>query len=120
MTMNRISLAFAAVAVLAITTPLTAQTPQGGRTGAQTQPRQSHRRNVAALRIRLDTGIARGTITRREATTLRIDLNTLVRLGRTYGRDGFSRAERATLMRRAADLRWFIQRAEENGSSDRL
>jgi hypothetical protein len=68
----------------------------------------------------LDTGIARGTITPREATTLRIDLNTLVRLGRTYGRDGFSRSERDTLMRRAANLQWFIRRAEGNGSSDRL
>jgi hypothetical protein len=118
--MNRISATLAAVSALAITTPLAAQAGRGDRTGAQSQPRQGHRQTVADLRRRLDNGIARGTITRREATTLRIDLRTLVRLGRTYGRDGFSRTERDTLMRRGADLRWFIQRAEENATSDRL
>lgn len=116
--MNRISFALATVSALAIMTPLAAQTSRRDRIGAQSQPR--HRQTVADLRMRLDTGIARGTITRREATTLRIDLDSLVRLGRIYGRDGFSRRERETLMRRGANLRWFIQRAEENATSDRL
>lgn len=117
--MNAISLTLAAVSALAITTPLAAQTGRGDLTGAQSQPRQGHRQTVADLHRRLDNGTARGTITRREATTLRIDLRTLVRMGRTYGRDGFSRRERNTLRRRAANLRWFIQRAEENATSDR-
>jgi hypothetical protein len=46
---------------------------------------------------------------------LRVDLNALVRLARLYGRDGFSRSERATLVRRGRGLQRLIRRAEGNG-----
>lgn len=102
--MKMIHLTVAAVSALAIATPLAAQTGQGGRA------------TMADLRMQLDSGIARGTITRREAITLRTDLNALRRLKRTYGRDGFSRSERATLMRRRAGLERLIHRADGNMS----
>jgi hypothetical protein len=69
------------------------------------------------LRRQLDQGIARGTITRREAITLRIDLDSLIRLAGNYGRDGFSRSERDTLVLRGESLERMIRRAE--GNSDR-
>jgi hypothetical protein len=100
--MKTISLILAAVSGLAVATPLTAQRGHGGRQA------------IADLRLQLDTGIARGTITRREAVTLRTDLRTLAHLQRTYGRDGFTGSERDTLKRRGESLQRMIQRAESN------
>ena len=116
--MKTIQFTLAAVSALAMATPLAAQAWQGDRAVAR-PPSQSwsgDRQGSAGLRMQLDTGIARGTITRREATMLRVDLNALVRLERQYGRDGFSRAERNTLARRGAGLERMILRAEGNGS----
>jgi len=110
--MKTISLTLAAVSALAITTPLAAQGWHGDRAGARSPHGQ--RQNAADLRLRLDAGIGRGTITRREATTLRTDLNALVRLERIYGRDGISRDERDMLRRRGASLERMIYRAESN------
>ena len=114
--MKTITLTLAAVSALAIATPLAAQTRHGQHGGTQAPTWKNDWLNVAHLRMQLDTGIARGTITRREATTLRTDLNALVRLERSYGRDGFNRLERATLMRRGAGLERLIHRAESNGN----
>lgn len=114
--MKTITLTLAAVSALAIVTPLAAQGWHGDRADAKPQSQSWHgnRQNTAELRMQLNAGIARGTITRREAMTLRTDLNALVRLERIYGRDGFSRIERATLMRRSAGLERLIQRADGN------
>jgi hypothetical protein len=127
--MKTITFTLVAVSALTIATPLAAQTWQSGRTGAQSDTRGGGRagnhdvergqRSIVEdidfdFGRRIDSGIARGTITRREAITLRTDLNALRRLQRTYGRDGFSRAERTTLMRRSAGLERAIDRAERN------
>lgn len=100
--MKTISLTLAAALALVLPTPLAAQGSHGGRP------------NIAELRMQLRTAIARGTITRREAVTLRIDLHSLARLKRNYGRDGYSRSETDTLIRRGDSLRRMIQRAENN------
>jgi hypothetical protein len=102
--MKTISLPLAAALALVFATPLAAQGAHGGRP------------NIAELRMQLHTAIARGTITRREAVTLRIDLHSLARLKRNYGRDGYSRSETDTLIRRGASLRRMIQRAESNSN----
>jgi hypothetical protein len=114
--MKTITLTLAAVSAMAIAAPLAAQTWRGDRDTTQSRSWNDDRPNMAHLSMQLDTGIARGTITRREAMTLRTDLNALVRLERIYGRDGFSRGERATLMRRGAGLERLIDRAENNGN----
>ena len=111
--MKTISLTFAAVSALAIATPLAAQTWHGDRSQSAWN---SDRPVVTDLRMQLDAGIGRGTITRREAMTLRTDLNSLARLERTYDRDGISRSEGNTLMRRGASLQRMIQRAESNSN----
>jgi hypothetical protein len=101
---------------LALATPLAAQGWHGNRAGTHSQSWNGDRQDVADLRTQLDAGISRGTITRREAMTLRTDLNALVRLERNYGRDGFSRSESDTLMRRSASLERMIQRADRNSN----
>ena len=100
--MKTISLTFAAALTFAFAPPLAAQGAHGGRP------------NIAELRLHLRTAIARGTITSREAVTLRIDLQSLARLKRIYGRDGYSRSETDTLIRRGASLRRMIRRAESS------
>lgn len=112
--MKTISLILASLSTLSTATPLTAQTRQSGPTAAQ--PGRGEHGYIVRLRRQLNAGIALGAITSREATTLRIDLRALDRLRRTYGRDGFVRAERATLRRRGDDLRRMIRRAEDNDS----
>jgi hypothetical protein len=49
---------------------------------------------------RIDVGIRNGALSRREATRLQAELNSLVRLERTYLRGGLTRWERNDLDRR--------------------
>jgi hypothetical protein len=112
--MKTVSLILASLSTLSTATPLTAQTSQSGPAAAQ--PGRGEHGHIVRLRRQLNAGIALGAITNREATTLRIDLRVLDRLRRTYGRDGFVRAERETLRRRGDDLRHMIQRARDNDS----
>lgn len=49
---------------------------------------------------RIDQGIRTGQLSRREATRLTNELNSLVRLERSYMRDGLNRRERQELDRR--------------------
>ena len=100
--MKTISLALACGLALGLAAPLAALGSHDGRP------------SIAELRMQLRTAIARGAITRREAVTLRIDLHSLARLKRIYGRDGYSRSETETLIRRGASLRRMIQRAESS------
>jgi hypothetical protein len=51
-----------------------------------------HRR-VANLDRRIDQGVRNGALSRREASSLRAELNALVRLERQYSRNGLSRQE---------------------------
>jgi hypothetical protein len=102
--MKTIFLALAALQAFGFAMPLAAQGRHGGRP------------SIAELRLQLRTAIASGTVTPREAVTLRTDLNSLARLKRIYGRDGYSRSETDTLIRRGAGLRRSIQRAEGNGA----
>ncbi len=111
--MKTITRILVAVSALAVATPLAAQPPYGDDVASR--PGHHIRQTSTDLRAQLDSGIARGTITPREATMLRVDLNALVHLARIYGRDGFSRTERATLVRRGRGLQRLIRRAEENG-----
>jgi hypothetical protein len=112
--MKTTSLILASLSTLSIATPLTAQVKQSSP--AASQLGRGEHGHIVRLRRQLHAGIALGAITNREATTLRIDLRALDRLRRTYGRDGFVRAERDTLRRRGDSLRHMIQRAQDNDS----
>lgn len=64
----------------------------------------------AELDRRIDRGVQRGQINRREAVTLRREFNDIARLEQRYRRDGLSMRERADLDRRfdalAMRIRW--------------
>lgn len=85
-----------------------------GNNGAGYDRRDSRRGNpeIAELRQRIDQGIRRGTIDRREGRYLGEQLRQLVQLDRQYGRDGFSRGEVRDLRQRIRILRDRIERAQ--------
>lgn len=102
--MKTIYMTMAAVSALAVAAPAAAQSWNGNRS------------NVAQLQMQLDSGIERGTITRREAMPLRATLSQLIRMERQFRGNGFSRAERNTLQLRSASLDRQIDIAARNGN----
>lgn len=102
--MKTIYMTMAAVSALAVAAPAAAQSWNGSGS------------SVAQLRMQLDTGMRRGTITRREATPLRATLSQLIRMERQFRGNGFSRSERNTLQLRSASLHRQIGWAERNGN----
>jgi hypothetical protein len=61
---------------------------------------QSINQRQAQLDRRIDQGVRTGSLSRREATRLRSDFNSLARLEASYRRGGLSSWERADLDRR--------------------
>ena len=70
---------------------------------------------IDRLEAQIQRGIQRGTISYREARSLREDVRKLERIERDYSRGGFTRSERDRLERRIDNLREKIDRAERNG-----
>lgn len=85
-----------------------------GNGGAGYDRRGNRRGNpeIAELRQRIDQGIRRGTIDRREGRYLGEQLRQLVQLDRQYGRDGYSRREVRDLRQRIATLRNRVERTQ--------
>lgn len=102
--MKYVYMTMAAVSALAAAAPVAAQPWNGSQS------------NSAQLEMHLDGGIQSGAITRREATPLRTSLGELIRMERSFGRNGFNRSERNTLQLRSASLNRLILRAERNGN----
>jgi hypothetical protein len=73
------------------------------------------RQRIERINFRIERGIERGTITRREAQRLRYEVNNVSRLAQRYGHDGMSGRERADLERR---LDWLQQRVQHERSDD--
>jgi hypothetical protein len=67
---------------------------------------------ISQLQARLDAGIRAGTIDRREAWSLRRQLNDLSRLEQRYSYGGFTAYERADLQRRIQSVRQDIRVAD--------
>ena len=89
--MKPITMTMAAVAALSLAAPASAQ--------------WGHERTYSPrLQAQLDTGISRGTISRRESVALRADLGRLLRLEQRFSPDGISGREHAILMQRSAAL----------------
>jgi hypothetical protein len=105
----------AALSALALAAPAAAQDRYGGNSaygygnghgGIQARTDQ--------LRQRLQFGVQRGTISRREAVYLRDGVRQLTRLERQYSRDGLSRYERRDLQGRIQHLQQQIHFAERS------
>lgn len=95
-----------ALAAASVAVPAMAQShgPQRHDGGRYEQDRGGGWQNISQRKYNLDRRIDQGernrSLSRREATRLRNDLNALVRLERTYMRGGLSFRERAELDRR--------------------
>ncbi len=94
--MKKVLLVAGALSALAIALPAAAQPYRGG--GDNIHQRFSN------IEQRIERGIDRGLINRREAVGLRQEFRALVRLDSQYRRDGQSRWEHQDLMRRADGL----------------
>lgn len=104
--MRPIFLTMAAIAVLALTAPASAQ--------------WGHDRNYShQLQIQIDTGVRQSTISRRERVALREDLSRLMRLERQFGPKGISGREHAVLKQRSTSLAKDIRIASRNASAAR-
>ena len=92
----------AAVAALSLAAPASAQ--------------WGHQRTYSQqLRVQLDSGISRGTISRRESIELRADLDRLVRLEQRFSPNGISGREHSVLMKRSTALEKDIRIASRDG-----
>ena len=90
-----------------------------GRNSGYNQPEwQSINRRQANLDRRIDVGVRNGSLTRREAASLRREFNNIARLESRYRRNGLNRWEMADLDRRFDQLSRQI-RAERNDHQTR-
>lgn len=108
--MKAILAAAAALGALTLAAPAAAQSYHGGW--------QPIAQRQAQLEQRIDQGVRRGDLTRREAANLRSELSDIERLEARYRRDGLSQWERADLDRRMDQLSQRI-RFERADSQDR-
>jgi len=109
--MKSILAAAAALGALTLAAPAAAQSYHGGGW-------QPIAQRQAQLEQRIDQGVRRGDLTRREAANLRAEFNDIERLEARYRRDGLSQWERADLDRRMDQLSQRI-RFERADSQDR-
>lgn len=113
--MNKFIAAMATVSAMAIAAPAAAQYPgqqNGYRASGQADANLSAR--IDQLQVRLQAGVQSGSITRREAMSLRQQLRQLGQLERQYARGGISGRERGELQRRMREVRQAIRAADGN------
>lgn len=108
--MKKIFMTMAAMSALAVGAPAFAQ-------GNSQYANGNVQARVQQLQVQLQAGVQRGTISRQEAAPLRDQLRQLVRMERTFARDGISGRERAELQQRINGLRQQIRFAERNGDN---
>jgi hypothetical protein len=99
--MKMIYILMAGVAAVSLAAPASAQ--------------WGHQRTYSQqLRVQLDSGISRGTISRRESIELRADLDRLVRLEQRFSPNGISGREHSILMKRSTALEKGIRTASRD------
>ncbi|HEY0413384.1 MAG TPA: hypothetical protein VGD66_09590 [Allosphingosinicella sp.] len=124
--MKMVLTAMTAVSALALAAPAAAQygyqTNSGYANGygynAGANANASLDTRIASLQTRLDAGISAGTIDRREAASLRRQLDDLRRLEWRYSRNGLTQQERMDLQLRIRSVRQQLRTAD-NGGWDR-
>ena len=120
--MKRILIPALALAAASVAVPAAAQSydrhDRGDRYEQNERGWQSVEQRKYNLDRRIDQGIRNRTLSMREATRLKTELNSLVRLERSYQRGGLSRWERTDLDRRYDRLSNQV-RAERNDRDNR-
>lgn len=114
--MKTILLGMAATSMLATGVPAAAQYSNGGVGNNRYGGAAGANGNIAAridqLRVRIQTGVQSGAISRAEAPQLRQQLRDLTRLERQYSANGLTGPERADLQQRLRTLRQQLRTAE--------
>ncbi len=108
--MKTLIVALAAATALTATAASAQPYGYGRHDGPRAERWMTINERQAMLERRIDRGVARGDLTRREAYNARATFQTIARLEHRYRRDGLSQWERADLDRRfdalAAQIRW--------------
>jgi len=112
--MNKLLLTVAGLAVAAAAAPAFAQYSPDSYWSA------SRDRRIVQLDRRVDDGLRRGLVTRRESTRLVYELSDLRRRMARYGRDGFTSWERGEVDRNIDRVRADIRMAEEYANGIRV
>lgn len=128
--MKKVILSAVAVLTVAAALPAAAQAYYGGTYDQygrpQHDPRAYHQQAWTPIGVRferldnrIERGLERGLLTRREAGSLRYEFRQLVQLERHYGRGGLSYNERADLERRldrlSQRIRWERRDGDQRG-----
>ena len=121
--MNKILTTMAALSAIAIAAPAAAQSNgYPNASGNQTYQNGAYADStigarIQQLRIRVQSGVRSGSITRREAAQLNRQLRQLSNLERQYSRNGLSQQERADLLQRVRNVRQQIRQADGGDQS---
>ena len=111
-----------AIAAASVAVPAAAQNYDRHDRGDRYEQNQGNWQSISQRKYqldrRIDNGLRNGALSRREATRLKSELNTLVRLERSYMRGGLTRAERSDLDRRYDRLAVQV-RAERRDNDNR-
>lgn len=126
--MNKLILGIVALPVLAIAAPAAAQYYPNNQTQYNNQGQYNNQYvnqgnvNISAridqLRVRLQSGVQNGSITRGEAVPIRQQIRQLNQLERQYAVNGLSGRERADLQQRVRMVRQQL-RVADNGANGR-
>lgn len=114
----------AALPLLALAAPASAQYYPGNQNQYANQSQNGNQANVnlsariSQLQVRLQEGVQAGTITRGEATPIRQQIRDLTRLDRQYSANGYTGQERAALQQRIRQVRQQL-RVADNGANGR-
>ncbi len=116
--MKKVILAVLALPALAIAAPTAAQYYPNNQNQYTNQGNVNLSARIDQLRVRLQTGVQNGSITRGEAGPIRQRIRQLNQLERQYGVNGLSGPERADLQQRIRIVRQQL-RIADNGANGR-
>ncbi len=116
--MKKVILAIVALPALAIAAPTAAQYYPNNQNQYTNQGNVNLSARIDQLRVRLQTGVQNGSITRGEAAPIRQRIRQLNQLDRQYGMNGLSGPERADLQQRIRIVRQQL-RIADNGANGR-
>jgi len=116
--MKKVILAIVALPALAIAAPTAAQYYPNNQNQYTNQGNANLSARIDQLRVRLQTGVQNGSITRGEAAPIRQRIRQLNQLERQYGVNGLSGPEQADLQQRIRIVRRQL-RIADNGANGR-
>ena len=111
--MRKVILSLVAITATSVAVPSLAQNQHNYQNQGSSYANDNVSVRIRQLDTRLQDGVRRGSITRREARPIRLDIQRLSYLERQYGANGLTGQERATLQQRIRTVRQQIRRADD-------